>query len=86
MPRIRVFTLCCYSFSEQHKSHIPLIQQSWLSHYDISRKVTGFILEEVTGFFNLPNPSSRTMGPGVNSASNRNEYQESSWGWKAAGA
>jgi hypothetical protein len=29
-------------------------------------------------FFNLPNPSS----PGVGSASNRNEYQESSWGVK----
>jgi hypothetical protein len=29
-------------------------------------------------FFNLPNPSSST-GPGVDSASNRNEYQESCW-------
>jgi hypothetical protein len=29
-------------------------------------------------FFNLPNPSS----PGVDSASNRYEYQESSWGVK----
>jgi hypothetical protein len=27
-------------------------------------------------FFNLPNPSGR-IGPGVDSASNRNEYQES---------
>jgi hypothetical protein len=26
-------------------------------------------------FFNLPNPSSRTMDLGVDSASNRNEYQ-----------
>jgi hypothetical protein len=25
-------------------------------------------------------------GPGVDSASNRNEYQESSWGYRAAGA
>jgi hypothetical protein len=33
-------------------------------------------------FFNLPNRSSRTMGPGVRSASNRNEYQESFWGGK----
>jgi hypothetical protein len=33
-------------------------------------------------FFNLPNPSSRTMALGVNSASNRNEYQEDSWGVK----
>jgi hypothetical protein len=27
-------------------------------------------------FFNLPNPSSRTMALGFDSASNRNEYQE----------
>jgi hypothetical protein len=33
-------------------------------------------------FFNLPNPSSHTMALGVDSASNRNEYQESSWGVK----
>jgi hypothetical protein len=31
-------------------------------------------------FFNLPNPSSRTVGRRVDSASNRNKYQESSWG------
>jgi hypothetical protein len=31
-------------------------------------------------FFNLPNPSSRTVAPGVDSASDRNEYQEYSWG------
>jgi hypothetical protein len=29
-------------------------------------------------FLNLPNPSSRTMAPGID----RNEYQESSWGVK----
>jgi hypothetical protein len=31
-------------------------------------------------FFNLPSPSSHTMA--INSASNRNDYQESSWGVK----
>jgi hypothetical protein len=31
-------------------------------------------------FFNWPNPSSLTMNPGVDPASNRTEYQESSWG------
>jgi hypothetical protein len=41
----------------------------------LSRKVTGSILDEVIGLFNTP---------GVNSASNRNEYQESLWGWKEA--
>jgi hypothetical protein len=33
-------------------------------------------------FFSLPNPSGRTMVGGVDSASNRNEYQELSWGKK----
>jgi hypothetical protein len=31
-------------------------------------------------FFNSPNPSNRTMALGSTQASNRNEYQESSWG------
>jgi hypothetical protein len=41
------------------------------------RKVAGSSPDEVD-FLNRPNPSGRT-GPGVDSASNRNEYQESSW-------
>jgi hypothetical protein len=40
-----------------------------------SRKVAGSNPDEVD-FLNSPNPSGRT-GPGVDSASNRNEYQES---------
>jgi hypothetical protein len=38
------------------------------------------IASRLGGFFffcNLPNPSGRTMALGVDSASNRNEYQES---------
>jgi hypothetical protein len=31
-------------------------------------------------FFNLPTPSSHTIAPGVDTASGRNDYQESSWG------
>jgi hypothetical protein len=38
--------------------------------------------DEVIRFFSWPNPSSRTMALGAYSASNRNEYQESSWGVK----
>jgi hypothetical protein len=37
---------------------------SWLRHYATSRKVEGLIPDEITGFFNLPNPSSRTMALG----------------------
>jgi actin-related protein len=46
----------------------------------MSRKVAGSGPDEVD-VFNLPNPSSHII-PGVDSASNRNEYQESSWGGK----
>jgi hypothetical protein len=35
-----------------------------LRQYATSRKVTGSIPDEVTGFFNLLNPSSRTMALG----------------------
>jgi hypothetical protein len=44
-------------------------------HYAASRKVAGSRPDEVD-FLNWPNPSGRT-GPGVDSASNINEYQES---------
>jgi hypothetical protein len=50
-------------------------KRSWLRQYATSRKVTGSS-PDVVDFFNLP----PHYGPGVDSASNRNEYQESSWG------
>jgi hypothetical protein len=50
----------------------------WFRHYATNRKVAGWSLDEVD-FFNLPNPTSPTMVLGVDSASNMNEYQESSW-------
>jgi hypothetical protein len=34
-----------------------------LRHYAASRKVAGSIPDEAVGFFNSPNPSSRTMAP-----------------------
>jgi hypothetical protein len=49
--------------------------RSWLRHCATSRKVAGSIADGVIGIFYSPNPSGRT-GPGVDSASNRNEYQE----------
>jgi hypothetical protein len=38
--------------------------RSSLSHYATSRKIAGSILDEIIGFFNGPNPSSRTMNLG----------------------
>jgi hypothetical protein len=46
------------------QGHITRWQQrGWLRRYAKSRKVAGYIPDEVTEFFspNLPNPSSRTM-------------------------
>jgi hypothetical protein len=55
-------------------------------HCATNRKVAGSIPDGVTGIFHLHNPSGRTMALGVDSASNRNEYQEYFLGVKAAGA
>jgi hypothetical protein len=49
-------------------------------------KVAGSIPDGVIGNFQLHNPSGHTYSPGVDSASNRNEYQEYFLGVKAAGA
>jgi hypothetical protein len=52
---------------------------AWLRHYAIGWKITGSIPDEVTGFFQFTEHFQLHYGPGVDSASNRNEYQESSW-------
>jgi hypothetical protein len=39
-------------------------QRSWLRHYAANRKVAGSSPDEVIGFLNWPNPSSRTMAMG----------------------
>jgi len=45
-------------------------------HYTTNRKVAGSIPDGVTGIVHWHNASGRTMAPGVDSASNRNEYQD----------
>jgi hypothetical protein len=45
-------------------------------HHSTSRKVAGSIPDEVIGFFSLYLILPAALGPGVYSASNRNEYQE----------
>jgi hypothetical protein len=54
-------------------------RRNWLGYC-----VTGSIPNEVIEFFHLRNTSNRKYIPGVDSASNRNEYQESSWGVKGS--
>jgi hypothetical protein len=44
--------------------HNLFCKNSWLWHYAKSQKVAGSIPDEVTGFFNWPNPSSCSMALG----------------------
>jgi len=77
-----------------HYSHIKLPVTSlwgtavaqWLRCYVTNRKVAGSILAAVSGFFIDIKSLRSHYGPGVDSASNRNEYQEYFLGIKAAGA
>jgi len=58
----------------------------WLRCCATNRKVAGSIPVGVTGFFIDIKSFRPHYGPGVDSASNRNEYQEHFLGLKAAGA
>ena len=58
----------------------------WLRYCATIRKVTGSIPAGVSGFFIDIKSFRSHYGPGVDSASNRNEYQEYFLGVKAAGA
>ena len=58
----------------------------WLKCCATNRKVAGSIPDNVTGFFIDIKFFRPHYGPGVDSASNRHEYQEYFLGVKAAGA
>jgi len=58
----------------------------WLRCCATNRKVTGSIPAGVSGFFIDIKSFRSHYGPWVDSASNRNEYQEHFLGIKAAGA
>ena len=58
----------------------------WLRCCATNRKVAGSIPASVSGFFVDIKSFRSHYGPGVDSASNRNEYQEHFLGVKAAGA
>jgi len=48
----------------------------WLRFCATNRKFAGSIPDVVIGIFHRHNPSDRTIPHGVDSTSNRNEYQE----------
>ena len=58
----------------------------WLRRCATNRKIAGSIPASVIGFFIDIKSFRSQFGPGVDSASNRNEYQEYFVGVKAAGA
>ena len=58
----------------------------WLRCCATNRKVPGSIPAGVSGFFIGIKSFRSHYGPGIDSASNRNEYQEYFLGVKAAGA
>jgi len=58
----------------------------WLRYCATNRKVAISIPADVSRFFNDIKSFRSHYGPGVESASNRNEYQEYFLGVKAAGA
>jgi len=60
--------------------------EQWLKCCATNRKVAGSILAGVSGFFIDIKSFRSHYGPGVDSTSNRNEYQEYFLGVKAAGA
>ena len=58
----------------------------WLRCYATNRKVAGLIPAGVSGFFIDIKSFRSHFCPGIDSASNRNEYQEYFLGVKVAGA
>jgi hypothetical protein len=75
--------VCCLIILHQLHLLFDIEWRSWPRHYATSRKVAGSIPDEVTEFFDLSDLSKPQYGPGVDSVSNRNEYQESSLEVKA---
>ena len=66
--------------------HLGTAVAQWLRCRITNRKVVGSILAGLNGFFSDTKSFISHYGPGVDSASNRNEYQEYFLGVKAAGA
>ena len=80
------FTCNHNEFSANKKIHPGTAVAQWLRRCATNRKVTGSIPAGVGGFFIDIKSFRSHHGPGVDSASNRNEYQEHFLGVKAAGA
>jgi len=76
-----VMTVINLSISTFERAVVP-----WLRYCTTNRKIAGSISAGVSGFSNHIKSFRSHYGSGVDSASNRNEYQEYFLGVKAAGA
>ena len=72
--------------SFRHFYRLGTTVAQWLKYCATNRKVAGSIPASVSGFFIDIKSFRSHYGPGVDSASNRNEYQEYFLGVKTAGA
>ena len=72
--------------TEIYNSDAGTAVAKWLRRCSTNRKVAGSIPDGVSGFFIDIKSFRSHYGPGVESASKRNEYQEYFLGVKAAGA
>ena len=73
-------------FKTRYSMYTGTAVAQWLSCCATNRKVAGSIPAGVSGYFMDIKSFRSHYGPGVDSDSNRNEYQEYFLGVKAAGA
>jgi len=88
-PAVSADHLYTYDRPHNYLSLILIIKPTrciWLRRCATNQKVAGSIPAGVSGFFIGIKSFRSHYGPGVDSASNRNEYQEYFLGVKAAGA
>jgi len=72
----------CWSYTNKRGTAVA----QWLRYCATNRKVAGSIPAGVSEFFTDIKSFQSHYGPGVDSVSNRNEYQEYFLGVKEAGA
>ena len=83
---IKIINKCSFAYFCYHIFEKGTAVAQWLRCCATNRKVAGSIPAGVSGFFIDIKSFRSHYDPGVDSASNRNEYQEYFLGVKAAGA
>jgi hypothetical protein len=81
MRRLKFKIVICGNYNGSPSRDYTVAPLEWLRRYSKNWEVAGSNPDEITGFFSQYTQSFRPhYGPGVDSASNRNEYQQSFWG------